>query len=135
MPDSFAKLRSFPGALLKHLKYYVVPFLIDEFPDRIILHGGCNDINKINSPPEKIANKIRDMAILYRGYGVNNILTAAMICRSKFSNEVKVKLRFLGITDLWKEGIHLLESGKTKLAQNFIFLKIILIDYLLAIVL
>ena len=60
------------------------------------------------------------MAILCRGYGVNNILTAAMIFRSKFSNE-KVKLRFLGITDSWKEGIHLLESGKTTLAQNFIF--------------
>ena len=54
--DWFAKLRSFPGALLKHLKYYVVPFLIDEFPDRIISHGGCNDVDKINSPPEKIAN-------------------------------------------------------------------------------
>ena len=54
--DWFAKLRSFPGALSKHLKYYVVPFLIDEFPDRIISHGGCNDVDKINSPPEKIAN-------------------------------------------------------------------------------
>ena len=74
------------------------------------------------------------MAILCRGYSVNNILTAAMICRSKFSN-VKGRLRLLGITDLWKEGIHLLESGKTKLAQNFIFFKIILMDYLLAIVL
>ena len=59
--DSFAKLRSFPGALLKHLKYYVVPFLIDEFPDRNILHGGCNGVNKINSAPEKIANEIKDI--------------------------------------------------------------------------
>ena len=25
------------------------------------------------------------------------------------------------ITDLWKDGIHLLESGKTKLAENFIY--------------
>ena len=34
--NSFAKLRSFPGATLKHLKYYIVPSLIDETPDRII---------------------------------------------------------------------------------------------------
>ena len=26
------------------------------------------------------------------------------------------------ITDLWKDGIHLLESGKTKLTENFIYI-------------
>ena len=26
----FAKLKSFPGATLKHLRYYIVPSLIDE---------------------------------------------------------------------------------------------------------
>ena len=25
------------------------------------------------------------------------------------------------IRDLWKDGIHLIESGKTKLAENFIY--------------
>ena len=34
----YAKLRSFPGATLKHLKYYIVPSLIKKNPDRIILH-------------------------------------------------------------------------------------------------
>ena len=43
--NSFAKLRSTSGATLKHLKYYVVPSLIDNTPDRIILRGGCNDVN------------------------------------------------------------------------------------------
>ena len=55
--NSFAKLRSFPGATLKHLKYYIVPSLIDEIPDRIILHGRCNDVNNKNSTPEKIEIK------------------------------------------------------------------------------
>ena len=48
---------SFPGATLKHLKYYIVPSLIDETPDRIILHGGCNDVNNKNSTPEKMQMK------------------------------------------------------------------------------
>ena len=39
---------------------------------------------------EKIANEIGDMAILWHGYGVRDIIISAMICRSKFSNE-KVK--------------------------------------------
>ena len=69
--NSFAKLRLFPGATLKHLKYYVVPSLIDETPDRIILHGGSNDINNNNSTPEKIANETADIAILCRDYGLN----------------------------------------------------------------
>ena len=30
--NSFAKLRLFPGATLKHLRYYIVPSLIDETP-------------------------------------------------------------------------------------------------------
>ena len=64
--NSFAKLKSFPGATLKHLKYYIVPSLIDETPDRIILHGGYNDVNNKNWTPEKIANEIADMVILCR---------------------------------------------------------------------
>ena len=77
--NSLAKLRSFPEATLKHLRYYIVLSLIDETPDRIILHGGCNDLNNKNSTPEKIANKIADMAILCRDYGVNDVFISAMI--------------------------------------------------------
>ena len=79
--NSFAKLRPCPGATLKHLKYYIVPSLIDETPDRIILHGGCNDVNNKNSTPNKIGNEIADMTILCRDYGVNDIFISAMICR------------------------------------------------------
>ena len=43
--NSFAQLRSFPGATLKHLKYYVVPSLIDETFDRITLCAGWNDLD------------------------------------------------------------------------------------------
>ena len=77
----FAKLRSFPGAKLKHLRYSIVPSLINETPDRIILHGRCNDVNNKISTPQKIANEIADMAILRRGYGGNDVFISAMICR------------------------------------------------------
>ena len=77
----FAKLKSFPGATLKHLRYYNVPSLIDKPPNRIILHGGCNDVNNKNSTPEKIANGITDMVIISRDYGVNDVFITVMICR------------------------------------------------------
>ena len=125
--NSFAKLRSFPGATLKHLKYYVVPSLIDETPNRIVLHGGCNNVNNKNSTPEKIANEIGDMGILCRDYGINDIFISMMICRrSKFLNDKVKHVHFLlkliceengyffidknniDVRDLWKDGIHLL---------------------------
>ena len=140
LSNSFAKLRSFPRATLKHLKYYIVPSLIDESPDRIILHGGCKYVNNKNSTPEKIANEIADMAILCCDYGVNDVFVSAMICRGgKFLGGKVKRVNFLlkliceenayffidnsniEIRDLWKYGIHLLESGKTKLAKNFIY--------------
>ena len=37
--NSFAKLEPFPGVTLKNLRYYFVPSLINETPNRIILHG------------------------------------------------------------------------------------------------
>ena len=90
LQNSFSKHRSFPGATLKHLRYYIVVSLIDKTPNRVILHGGCNDVNNKNSTPEKIANEIADMAILCRDYGVNDVFISAMICRrGKFFKFVK----------------------------------------------
>ena len=87
-----------------------------------------------------IPNEIADMAILCRDYGVNDIFISAMICRrGKFLNGKVKRVNFLlkhiceengyffignskiEIRDLWKDGIHLLESGKAKLTENFIF--------------
>ena len=94
--NSFAKLRSFPGATLKHLRYYIVPSLIDETPNRIILHGGSTDVSNKNSTPEKIANEIANMAILCCDYGVNDVFISAMICRrGKFLNGKVKSLNFL----------------------------------------
>ena len=101
LQNSFAKLTSFPGATLKHLRYYIVPSLIDEIPVRIILHGGCNDVNNKSSTPEKIANEIADMAILCRDYGVNDVFISAMICRrGKFLNEKVKRVNFFIETNL-----------------------------------
>ena len=46
------KTQMFPEAPLKCLKYYVVPSLVKETNDKIILHGGCNNINDKNSTLE-----------------------------------------------------------------------------------
>ena len=104
--NSFAKLRSFPGATLQHLKYYIAPSQIDETHDRIILHGGCNDVNNKNSTPEKTANEIADMAILCRDYGVNDVFISAMICRrGKYLNGKVKRVNFL-LKQICEENVH-----------------------------
>ena len=89
---------------------------------------------------EKIANERGDMAMLCCSYSVNDIFISAMICRrSKFLGEKVKRINLLlkliseengyffidnsntEIRDLWKDGIHPLESRKSKFAQNFIY--------------
>ena len=104
LQNSFAKLRSFPGATLKHQRYYIVPSLIDK-TDRIILRGRCN-VNNKNSTPEKIANEITDVAILCRDYDVNDVFISAMICRrGKFLNGKVKRVNFLFETNLLRTWI------------------------------
>ena len=93
------------------------------------------DVNNKNSTPEKIENEIADMAILCRDYGVNDVFISVMICRrGKFLNGKVKRMKQIceengyffidnsniEIRDLLKDDIHLLESGKAKLAENFI---------------
>ena len=104
------------------------------------MENRLNDVNNKNSTPEKIANEIAVMAILCRDDGVNDVFVSAMICRTNtFLNGTVKRLNFslkqiceenwyffidnsnIEIRDLYKDGIHLLESGKTKIAENFIF--------------
>ena len=104
------------------------------------MHGGCNDVNKKNSTSEKNANEIANMAVPCRDFGVNDVFISAIICRrGNFLNGKLKRLNLLlkqiceengyffvdnsniEIRDLWKDGIHLLESDKTKLAENFIY--------------
>ena len=137
--NSFAKLRPFPGASIKQLEYYAVPTLNDESPNRIIIHAGCNDVGDRNATPEEIAKKIEEFAMMCRSYGVNEIFISSLICRkNKILNDKIRRINFLtklfceehgfvyidnnNITeeDLWKDGIHLVQSGKDKLSNNFL---------------
>ena len=72
------------------------------------------------------------------GYGMNKIFVSSLICRKNYLNEKVTRMNFLlnltckgkgfvfidyrniNIDDLWEDGLHLIEQGKAKLAQNFI---------------
>lgn len=53
--NSFAKLRSFPGAKIKQLNYQAVPSLVSKIPNTVLIYRGCNDISNKTSTPANIA--------------------------------------------------------------------------------
>ena len=75
--NSFEKLRSFLGATLKHLKYYIAPSVIDETPGRIILLGGCNDVNKKAQLQKRLPMKYQ----IWRYYVVIMVLMISLYQR------------------------------------------------------
>ena len=68
--NTFTNFRSLHGATLKHVKYYVVPSLIEKNPNKIVFHGRYNDLNNKNLTPKMIAIDIRNMAQLSCGYNL-----------------------------------------------------------------
>jgi len=137
--NAFAKLRPFPGATIRQLHHYVLPTLTDDTPDTLILHAGCNDINDRNMLSETIASNIISLAKICRQNGVNEVVISSLIVRRNYHLNKKVKevnkLLFekckgegmcfinndkIDLSNLWKDGLHLVESGKDILSSNFL---------------
>ena len=80
------RFRRFHGAKAKYIKHYVIPTLIDEHPQVVLLQSGGNDLptTKINPlPVENIANDILDTAKLCENYGAQQILISGIITRKQ----------------------------------------------------
>ena len=65
----YAKLWPIPGTTVKQLRLS----LADKTPNRVIIHGGCNDVSNKNTTHEQIANDIADIAVICCGHGVNKV--------------------------------------------------------------
>ena len=77
--------KCFSGANTKQLGYYVVPTLVDETPQTVIIHIGSNDITEskikhINL--DDLAQKAIDIGLRCRSYGLRNIAISSILVRS-----------------------------------------------------
>ena len=136
---STARVRSFPGATIRQLKHYILPTLVDDKPNSVIIHGGCNDVQDENVTAKKIAEDLVEVAIMCKSYGVKEVIISSLICRkndelNKKVNEINANLvrlcrensllfnnnNNIKKNHLWKDGLHLSNSGKNILARNFI---------------
>ena len=140
---SKAHIKAFPCATAKQLDYYSKPTLVEDAPDCLIIHVGCNDIAKsrdletVNA--EGIANDLIGISRSSLQHGVSKIFISGLICskngiKKGIINDVNKKLKDLFLLHefvfidhpkirshrLWRDGIHLLQVGQGILTNDFI---------------
>ena len=133
-----AFFRCFSGSTSKQLNHYIIPSLVDDKPDAVIIHVGTNDVlNKLNH--EDIARNIIFIALNCGKYDVNDIAISSVFIRKNpnlnalvrrvndLLHDLCAKNDFGFISNemittsyLWKDRIHLLGLGRNFLSSNFI---------------
>ena len=133
-----AFFRSFSGSTSKQLNHYIIPSLVGDKPDAVIIHVATNNVlNKLNH--EDIARNIIYIALICRKYGVNDIAISSVLIKKNPNLNALVRrvndllydlcakngFGFISnemiTTDyLWKDGIHLLDLATNILSSNFI---------------
>ena len=135
-----AKHLSFPGTTSKQLLQYLDVNLKMYTPDTVLIHAGINDVlnNKSQSNTENLLSNIKYMVDKCRKFGVKNILISGLVFTTRVSLEVLEKIHeklhafcsSYGLTyidnrnirgvHLCQDNLHLLQSGKKILFNNFI---------------
>ena len=95
-PKARVNVKSFSGANNNHLDYYVVPLLVDEKPDNVVIYIGSNDITKFNYNninAEELPHRIKNISLKCRSYRVSNIAVSTILKRSSFNiNQVRYQV-------------------------------------------
>ena len=77
-----AFFRSFSGANTKQLRHYIIPTLIDDKHDAIVIHVGRNDILN-HGNHEDIAHSIMNTGIDCKNNGFNEVLISSILVKKE----------------------------------------------------
>ena len=124
------------------MDYYVVPKLVDEKPESIILHISSNDITKTNYDnvdAEDLGQRNVNIAKKCISFGVKNIAISSILMRKNMSiNKIIKKVNeeissmcaangfhfkcndLVDVSMICKDGLHLTNDGTKVLANNFL---------------
>ena len=120
------------------LLYYIDATLEESNFEIAVIHVGVNDLLNSNNSVDKLLKKIYSMAEKCKNNGVKNVFISGIVKNNRINDfitqEVNRKIYDcqkedysfiindgIGSNDLFKDGLHLLDSGKQSLANNFIF--------------
>ena len=134
------QLKSFPGYKAMQLDYHTIPILQEQYYDATGIHVGINDLLNSSSKEnvDEICDDIIKSALRCRSHNIATTFTSSIAYSTKVNLQLignlndllynactKYGLHFVdngavSRCDLWKDGIHLLETGKAIIADNFI---------------
>ena len=132
-----ARIHSLPGATPHQLPHYL-DVNLDKYTDTVVIHIGINDILNSASNVNGLLSNIKHMIKKCRNFSVKYIFISGLVYTKRiiteFLEDVHLKLANVckemqvyfvdnrNITGfyLFRDGLHLLESGKMLLANNFV---------------
>ena len=131
------RIHTFPGVTSRQLLHYL-DVNLDKYTDTVVIHIGINDILNSASNVNGLLSNIKDMIKKCRNFGVKYIFVSGLIYTKRIITEFledfhlklvnvckEMQVYFIdnkNITGiyLFSDGLHLLESGKKLLADNFV---------------
>ena len=74
--------KTFPGVNSVHMNHHIIPTLLEDKPDIVIVHVGINDLlNRFNQ--DQIIKNIQQMCITCKNFNVNQVIISRMVsCKS-----------------------------------------------------
>ena len=132
-----ARIHSFPGATSHQLLHYL-DVNLDQYTDAVVIHIGINDILNSASIFNGLLSNIKDMIKKCRNFSVKYIFVSGLVYTKRIITEFleDVHLKLVNVCKemqvyfidnrnitgfyLFRDGLHLLKSGKKLLANNFV---------------
>ena len=138
--NATARLESFPGATSIELKHYVIPVLQEESFNSALIHIGIYDVLKDQSDLQ-FQSLTRNILKISRckEHGIEEIIISPLVVTERIDPNLLARVNALlcnmcrengfclvnnsniSIGNLFKNKLHLLDSGKTILVNNFIY--------------
>ena len=131
-----ARIHSFPGATSHQLLHYL-DVNLDKYTNTVVIHIGINDILNSASNVNGLLSNIKDIKKC-PNFGVQYIFVSGLVYTKRIITEFleDVHLKLVNVCKemqvyfidnrnitgyyLFRDGLHLLESGKKQLANNFV---------------
>ena len=139
---AWAQIKTFPGATARYLHHHMLPFVIEQCPSIVVVHGGTNDLRNTKKTPEQIAEDLLSIGLTAQTLGVETVVFSGLVIRRdgapmdrkrRAVNDVLRercalidKFHFLTNDNIVYDDIdptdqiHLIEQGSVKLANNIL---------------
>ena len=139
---AWSQIKAFPGATSRYLHHHMLPFILEQCPSVLVVHGGTNDLRTRDKTAEQIADDLLNIGHTAQSLGVETVMFSSLVIRrdgvpmdrkrkavnrilrercALLDNFIFVSNDNICYEDIDEtDRIHLLECGSVKLANNIL---------------